>query len=139
MTTAEEIFTMAIHLMDQQNDATGAAAGREVAGVPDPGAFGVERDTAGPAALLGHGAGGAGAASLSAPHSLLSGGPGGRCPGPGVLPYALAAHLLAGEDSDLSLWFQRQYALHLAELQAQTRDGGRPFPCHMAHFKKEGT
>lgn len=31
MTTAEEIFTMAIHLMDQQNDATGAAAGREVA------------------------------------------------------------------------------------------------------------
>ena len=38
----------------------------------------------------------------------------------GVLPYALAAHLLAGEDSDLSLWFQRQYALHLAELQAQT-------------------
>ncbi|MFR0912285.1 MAG: hypothetical protein ACLSF6_05940 [Evtepia gabavorous] len=37
-----------------------------------------------------------------------------------MLPYALAAHLLAGEDSDLSLWFQRQYALHLAELQAQT-------------------
>ncbi len=30
MTTAEEVFTMAIHLMDQQNDATGAAAGREV-------------------------------------------------------------------------------------------------------------
>jgi len=28
MTTAEEVFTMAIHLMDQQNDATGAAAGR---------------------------------------------------------------------------------------------------------------
>ena len=37
-----------------------------------------------------------------------------------MLPYALAAHLLAGEDSDLSLWFQRQYALQLAELQAQT-------------------
>ena len=32
MTTAEEIFTMAIHLMDQQNDATGAAAGREEIG-----------------------------------------------------------------------------------------------------------
>ena len=120
MTTAEEIFTMAIHLMDQQHDATGAAAGREVA---------VYRTRA-LSVLNG---------ILPAQRPITDTGPEGpgRPPCPpltafsqavpvddalarGVLPYALAAHLLAGEDSDLSLWFQRQYALHLAELQAQT-------------------
>jgi hypothetical protein len=120
MTTAEEIFTMAIHLMDQQNDATGAAAGREVA---------VYRTRA-LSVLNG---------ILPALRPFSDAGPEGpgRPPCPpltafsqavpvddalarGVLPYALAAHLLAGEDSDLSLWFQRQYALQLAELQAQT-------------------
>ncbi len=100
----------------------------------DPGAFGVERDTAGPAALRTRGRR-AGAASLSAPHSLLR-----RSrwtmPWPGGCCHALAAHLLAGEDSDLSLWFQRQYAPHLAELQAQTPGRWRPFPCHMAHLRR---
>ena len=38
----------------------------------------------------------------------------------GALPYALAAQLLAGEDEDLSLWFQTQYAGRFAALAAQT-------------------
>ena len=116
MTTAEEIFTMAIHLMDQQNDATGAAAGREVA---------VYRTRA--LSVLN------GILPALRPFSATGPEGPGRPPCPpltavpvddalarGVLPYALAAHLLAGEDSDLSLWFQRQYAMQLAELQAQT-------------------
>ncbi len=120
MTTAEEIFTMAIHLMDQQNDATGAAAGREVA---------VSRTRA--LSVM--------TAVLPALRPFSDSGPEGpgRPPCPpltafsqevpvddalarGVLPYALAAHLLAGEDEDLSLWFQSQYAVRLAELRVQT-------------------
>ncbi|MFR0733228.1 MAG: hypothetical protein ACLSHU_02550 [Oscillospiraceae bacterium] len=96
MTTAEEIFTMAIHLMDQQNDATGAAAGREVA-VYRTRALSVLNGIL-PALRPSTRAGGAGRPPVR-PSQPLSGGPGGRCPGPGVLPYALAAHLLAGEDS----------------------------------------
>ena len=120
MTTAEEIFTMAIHLMDQQNDATGAAAGREVAvyrtralsvlnGIlpalrpfSDTGPEGPGRPPCPPLTAFSQ--------AVPVDDALAR----------GVLPYALAAHLLAGEASDLSLWFQRQYALHLAELQAQT-------------------
>ena len=120
MTTAEEIFTMAIHLMDQQNDATGAAAGREVS-VYRTRALSVLNATL----------------PVLCPYSDTAR-PGGRrppCPpltvfsqaGPvdaalarGALPYALAAQLLAGEDEDLSLWFQTQYAGRFAALAAQT-------------------
>lgn len=44
----------------------------------------------------------------------------------GVLPYALASHLLAGEDGDLSLWFQSQYAVRLAELRSQVPERWEP-------------
>ena len=45
----------------------------------------------------------------------------------GVLPTPWRPISWPGEDSDLSLWFQRQYALHLAELQPRRRDGGGHF------------
>ena len=88
MTTAEEIFTMAIHLMDQQNDATGAAAGREVA-VYRTRALSVLNGIL-PALrpFSDTGPEGPRSASLSAPHSLLRRSrwtmpwPGGCCPTP---------------------------------------------------------
>lgn len=46
--------------------------------------------------------------------------PGGYCP----MPWA--AHLLAGEDGDLSLWFQSQYAVRLAELRSQVPERWEP-------------
>lgn len=35
----------------------------------------------------------------------------------GVLPYALASHLLAGENEELSAWFMRQYTQAFADLR----------------------
>src|SRR5699024_2891765 len=119
MTTAEEIFTMAIHLMDQQNDATGAAAGREVS-VYRTRALSVLNATL----------------PVLCPYSDTAR-PGGRrppCPpltdfsqavpvddalARGALPYALAAQLLAGEDEVTSLLFQTPFAVTLPALAAQ--------------------
>lgn len=36
----------------------------------------------------------------------------------GVLPYALAAHLLAGENEDLSAWMRNQYIQAFADLRS---------------------
>lgn len=37
----------------------------------------------------------------------------------GVLPYALAAHLLAGENAELAAWFQSRYNQAFADLQSK--------------------
>ena len=37
----------------------------------------------------------------------------------GVLPYALAAHLLAGENEELSAWFQNRYNLAFSDLRSK--------------------
>lgn len=119
MTTAEEVFTMAIHLMDQQNDATGAAAGREV-GVYRTRALSVMNAVL--PALRPYSDGGASGEGRPVCQPLTDfqqAVPVDDTLSRGVLPYGLAAHLLAGEDEDLSLWFQSQYAVRLAELRGQ--------------------
>ena len=126
MTTAEEVFTMAIHLMDQQNDATGAAAGREV-GVYRTRALSVMNAVL-PALRPYSDEGTAGAGRpvcrpLTDFHQAV---PVDDGLARGVLPYALASHLLAGEDGDLSLWFQSQYAVRLAELRSQVPERWEP-------------
>jgi len=37
----------------------------------------------------------------------------------GVLPYALAAHLLAGENEELSAWFRQQYIQVFADIRSK--------------------
>ena len=37
----------------------------------------------------------------------------------GVLPYALAAHLLAGENEELSAWFRQQYMQVFADIRSK--------------------
>ena len=37
----------------------------------------------------------------------------------GVLPYALASHLLAGENEELSAWFQNRYNLAFSDLRSK--------------------
>lgn len=44
----------------------------------------------------------------------------------GVLPYALASHLLSGENEDLSLWFLSRYNQAFADLRSQIPSAFEP-------------
>lgn len=44
----------------------------------------------------------------------------------GVLPYALAAHLLAGENQELSQWFMTQYSMSFADLRNKVPTSFQP-------------
>lgn len=46
----------------------------------------------------------------------------------GVLPYSLAAHLLAGENEELSLWFRTQYAQVFGDLRNKVPASFAPIP-----------
>lgn len=124
MTTVEEVFEMAVHLMDEQNDATGAAEGRDVevyrrralsiVNAVLPGLYPFS-DT--------YEAAGAGRPQCPAVTGFDQAAPVDDALARGVLPYALAAHLLAGEDEARSLWLQSQYNLRFGDLR--TRLPGR--------------
>jgi hypothetical protein len=44
----------------------------------------------------------------------------------GVLPYALAGHLLAGENEDLSLWFMSRFQQTFADIRSRAAAGFEP-------------
>lgn len=46
----------------------------------------------------------------------------------GVLPYALAAHLLAGENEELSLWFLQRYNQVFADIRSRCAAVFEPIP-----------
>lgn len=46
----------------------------------------------------------------------------------GVLPYALAAHLLAGENEELSVWFLSRYNQVFADIRSKIPSSFEPIP-----------
>lgn len=46
----------------------------------------------------------------------------------GVLPYALAAHLLAGENEELAAWFQNRYIQVFADVRNKVPAEFKPIP-----------
>lgn len=52
----------------------------------------------------------------------------------GLLPYALAAHLLSGENEELSAWFLRMYHQSFADLRGKIPASFEPIPMPYGSF-----
>lgn len=52
----------------------------------------------------------------------------------GLLPYALAAHLLAGENEELSAWFLRMYNQSFGDLRSKIPGSFEPIPMPYGSF-----
>lgn len=118
MLTVQNIFDMAIHMMDEQSEASGATVHTDTteyrsrtisilnAVIPSLYPFSDTYDTSG--------AGRPVCPMLAIPENYSAPDftqviPLDDTLARGVLPYALAAHLLSGENGDLSAWFLNRY------------------------------
>ena len=52
----------------------------------------------------------------------------------GVLPYALAAHLLAGENEEMSSWFMTRYLQSFGDLRSKIPAAFEPIPLPYGAF-----
>lgn len=143
MTTVQQIFDMAIHLMDEQSETSGATLTTDTqeykyrtlsilnAILPSLYPYSDTCDYSGsgrpscPALSTGSG--------YSDPDFTQ--------PVPlddtlalGVLPYALAAHLLSGENEDLSAWFLARYTQTFADLRNKIPGSFEPIPMPYGAF-----
>ena len=94
-TTAQQVFELAMSLMDELNESSGSADTADTYAVEEPGKRPICPEITGFTTAL----------------PLDDG----ICQG--VLPYGLAAHLLLGEDDDKASYFNQRYEEKLAQLR----------------------
>lgn len=142
MVTVEQVFDMAIHLMGEQEDSTGITQTDDTAEyrsrtisilnavIPALYPFSDDYRSAGsgrpPVPTL---------AVLADPDAALA------QPVPlddtlalGVLPYALAAHLTATEDEELSAWFMQRYTIAFSDLRTRMPGTFQPITAPYGYF-----
>lgn len=128
MTTVQQVFDAAIHMMDEQNEATGATVTNDTEEyrlrtlsilntvMPSLYPYADTYDSAKPGRPVCPAlsqAGGHNAPDLTQVIPLDD------TLAMGVLPYALAAHLLAGENEELSAWFMNRYLQSFGDLRSK--------------------
>jgi hypothetical protein len=143
MVTVEKVFDTAIHMMDEQSETSGATVTADtteyklrtlsILNAIMPGLYPYS-DTY---AVTGAGRPVCPALSQSAGHAN----PDFTQPIPlddtlalGVLPYALAAHLLAGENEELSAWFMSRYTQAFVDLRHKIPASFEPIPAPYGLF-----
>lgn len=125
MTTVQQVFDMAIHLMDEQNESSGATITSDTneykvrtisilnAIMPSLYPYSDTYDYAAPGRpacppLIVSDYRNSDFSQIIPLDDTLA---------MGVLPYALAAHLIAGENEDLSMWFLTRYNQTFADVR----------------------
>ena len=142
MTTVQQVFDIAIHMMDEQEEATGVTLTDDTAeyrhrtisilNAVIPALFPFSDD------FHNSGSGRPAAPILIV---LEEGNPDFAQPVPlddtlalGVLPYALAAHLTATENEGLSAWFMQRYNIAFSDLRARIPGTFRPITAPYGFF-----
>ena len=144
MTTVQQVFDMAMHLMDEQAEATGATMTDDTTEykyrtisilntvIPSLFPFSDTFNVTSPIA---------GRPQIPALAAIDHSNPDFDQPVPlddtlalGVLPYALAAHLTATENEDLSAWFMQRYNVAFADLRSRIPASFEPIPAPYGFF-----
>lgn len=142
MTTVQQVFDQAIHLMDEQNESSGNTETSDTQEyklrtisilntvIPLLYPYSDTYSTAG-----------AGRPVCPALAAISHANPDFTQPIPlddtlamGVLPYALAAHLLAGENESLSAWFDGKYTQAFVDLRQKIPASFEPIPAPYGFF-----
>lgn len=143
MTTVQQVFDAAIHMMDEQNETTGATVTGDTEEyrlrtlsilntvMPSLYPYSDTYDSTKPGRPVcpvlsqreGH----------NAP-DLTQQIPLDDTLAMGVLPYALAAHLLAGENEELSSWFMTRYLQSFGDLRSKIPAAFEPIPLPYGAF-----
>lgn len=143
MTTVQQIFDMAIHMMDEQSETTGSTQTTDTqeykfrtisilnAVMPALYPFSDSLDTSGTGRPV--------CPVLAAPTQpsqpdFTQVVPLDDTLAMGVLPYVLAAHLLAGENEDLSAWFLSRYNQVFGDIRNKIPAAFEPIPAPYGLF-----
>lgn len=142
MVTVQQVFDIAIHMMDEQSEASGATATADTqeyklrtlsilnAILPSLYPYSDTCDSSGPGRPV---CPALSQTSHSSPNFSQTI-PLDATLAFGVLPYALAAHLLSGENEELAAWFMARYNQSFAELRHKIPASFEPIPAPYGLF-----
>ena len=145
MITVQQVFDMAIHMMDEQNETTGKTNNTDTneykfrtlsilnAILPQLYPYSDTCQADGPGRPVCPALTMPAADQMSKPDFTQSS-PLDQTLALGVLPYALAAHLLSGENESLSAWFRNQYIQAFADLRNSIPGTFQPIPAPYGLF-----